>query len=148
MEIQFSNIFCGKTILFLWLVLVTVSKIIWPPLVSLSGLCVLSLRLIVQWLSCILLSVTLWSPVCRAFLSVTVSQSLFKFMAPKVVMPAHVSSSAAPSSFCPQSLPVWESFSREWALHTRWSVDPCIYLSMNIRSWLLWLEAGLNNMLV
>lgn len=41
MEIQFSNIFCGKTILFHRTVFVTLLKTMWPPLVSLSGLCVL-----------------------------------------------------------------------------------------------------------
>ena len=35
MEIQFSNIFCGKTVLFHWIVFVTLLKITWPPLISL-----------------------------------------------------------------------------------------------------------------
>ena len=55
-------------------------------------------------------SVIPWTAACQASLSLTISQSLPKFMCIASVMPSAISSSDALFSFCPQSFPASGTF--------------------------------------
>ena len=65
----------------------------------------------VQWFSHVQFFVTPWTAARQAFLSITNSPSLLKFMSIESVMPSNYSSSAVPSSSCLQSFSASGSFS-------------------------------------
>ena len=78
----------------------------------------LSFVVVVQSLSHVQLFATLWTEVCQAFLSSTISQSLLKFMSTESVMPSnHL---VLWLLFLPSVIPSIRVFSNELALHIRW----------------------------
>ena len=64
----------------------------------------------VQWLSCVQFFATPWTAAHQAFLSITNSQSLLKYMSIELVMSSNISSSLIPFSSCLQSCPASGSF--------------------------------------
>ena len=71
-----------------------------------------SMQTSVQFLSRVLLFVTLWTAACQASLSITNSQSLLKFMSIELVMPSNQSSSVVTFSSHLQSFQASGSFLR------------------------------------
>ena len=57
-----------------------------PPYIPTN---IVSLKIIVQLLSCVQFFVTPWTAACQASLSFTISQSLFKFMSIESMMPSN-----------------------------------------------------------
>ena len=86
----------------------------------------------VQLLSRVLLFATTWTAACQASLSITNSQSLFKFMSIESVMPSNHLILCYPLLLPPSIFPRIRIFSNESVLHTRWpkywsfslSIDP------------------------
>ena len=76
------------------------------------NICTYTYRVVatVQSLSCIGLFVSPWAVACQAFLSLTISGSLPKFMSIKSVMPSNQLICCCPHSSCPQSFPASGSF--------------------------------------
>ncbi|CAI9175303.1 unnamed protein product [Rangifer tarandus platyrhynchus] len=65
-------------------------------------------------------SVTLWTAACQASLSITISQSLLKFMSIELVMPSNRLILCRPLLLPPSIFPSILSFSNESALRIRW----------------------------
>ena len=65
---------------------------------------------VVQSLSFVQLFVTLWTAVCQASLSFTISWSLLKLTCIESMMPSNHPLSVTPFSSCPQSFPASGSF--------------------------------------
>ena len=61
-----------------------------------------------------------WTAVCQAFLSFTISQSLFSFMSIELVMPFNHFIFCHPLLLLPSFFPSIRVFSNESALHIRW----------------------------
>ena len=76
--------------------------------------------LVVQSISHVLLFVTAWTAALQACLSFSISQSLFKFMSIKLVMPSNHPVPRHPLLLLPSILPSIWVFSNELALHIRW----------------------------
>ena len=76
--------------------------------------------IVVQLLSCVQLFVTPWTAACKASLSFTISQSLFKLMSIESVMPSNHLILCCPLLFPPSIFPSIRVFSNESALHIRW----------------------------
>ena len=92
---------------------------------------------VVQSLSFVQLFVTLWTAVCQASLSFTISWSLLKLTCIESMMPSNHPLSVTPFSSCPQSFPASGSFpmsqlfkSGGQSIGTSTSVLP-----MNIQGW-------------
>ena len=89
----------------------------------------------VQSLSCVRLFATLWTAACQAYLSITNSCSLFKFMSIELVMP----SSGIPFPACLQSFPASGSFPiSQFFTSGGQSIGvspPASVLPMNIQDW-------------
>ena len=75
---------------------------------------------VVQLLSHVRLFVTLWTLVCQASLSFTISQSLLKLVCIKSVMPSNHLILCCPLVLPPSLFPSIWVFSTESALHIRW----------------------------
>ena len=75
---------------------------------------------IVQSLSCVWLSVTPWTAVCQASLSITNSRSLLKLIFILLVMPSNRLILCRPFLILPSIFPSIRVFSSELALHFRW----------------------------
>ena len=80
----------------------------------------LTLYCVPQSLSCIQLFVTLWTAACQASLSLTISQSLLKFMSIESVMPSNHLILCHPLLLLPSIFHSISVFSNESALHIRW----------------------------
>ena len=80
-----------------------------------------------------------WTVACHAFLSLTNSWSLLKFMSIKLVMPSNHLILCYPFSFCPQSFPASRSFpmSQFFATHGQSIVASASasVLPMNMQGW-------------
>ena len=75
----------------------------------------------VQWLSCVLLFITLWTAECQASLFITNSQSLLKLMSIESVMPSnHLTLCHSLLLLLPSIFPSIRVFSNESVLHIRW----------------------------
>ena len=74
----------------------------------------------VQLLSCVQIFVTSWIAARQAFLSITNSQSLFKLMSIKVVMPSNHLILCHPPLLLPPIPPSIRVFSNESTLRMRW----------------------------
>ena len=74
----------------------------------------------VQSLSHIRLSATPWTVAHQAFLSITNSQSLLKFMSIQLVMPSNQLILCRPLLLLPSIFPSIRVFSNESVLHIRW----------------------------
>ena len=74
----------------------------------------------VQSLSPIQLSETPWTVTCQAYLSITNSQSLLKFMSVESVMPSNHLILCRPLLLLPSIFPTIRVFSNESALRIRW----------------------------
>ena len=88
-------------------------KILTSNMSALNLKAYLMLQIIVQSLSRVQLFVILWTVVCQASLSFTISQSLFKLMSIESVMPSqpsHPLLPLVPLSFCLQYFPPSGSF--------------------------------------
>ena len=70
--------------------------------------------IVVQSLSLVWLFATPWTAALQVSLSLTISQSLLKFMSIELVMPSSSSSSVTFFSSCPQSFSVSGSFPKGW----------------------------------
>ena len=70
----------------------------------------LSIRVVLQLLSCVWLFETPWTAACQTPLSSTISQSLIRFMSIEPVMPSSHLILCHSLFLCPQSLPALESF--------------------------------------
>ena len=69
------------------------------------------MKVSVQSFSCVQLFATPWTEACQAFLSITNSQSLLKFMSINLMMPSnHLNLLSSPFSSCRQSFPASGSF--------------------------------------
>ena len=77
-------------------------------------------HVVVQLLSRVRLFVTPWTTACQAFLSFTISQSLFKLMSIESVMPSKHLILCGPL-LLPSIFPSIRVFSNKSALHIRWS---------------------------
>ena len=75
---------------------------------------------LVQSLSCVWLFATTWTAACQASLSITNSQSLFKFMSIESVMPSNHLILCHPLFFLSSILPSITVFSNESVLHIWW----------------------------
>ena len=93
----------------------------------------------VQSLSHVWLFVTPWSAACQASLSFTMSQSLLKFMSIELWCYPTISSSVAPFSSCPQSIPASGSFVMNWLCASGGQSNgvsaPASVLPVNIQGW-------------
>ena len=91
----------------------------------------------VQSLSGVQLFVTSWTAIHQAFLSFTISPSLFKFMSIESVMPSNHIILCHPILLLPSVFPSIRVFSNELPRHSRWpqywSFSFSISLSMNIQ---------------
>ena len=76
-----------------------------------------------QWLSCVRLFVTPWTPPHQASLFFTISQSLLKPMSIELVMPANHLIPCCFLRHLPSIFPSVRVFSNESALHIRWPKD-------------------------
>ena len=92
---------------------------------------------IVQLLSHVRLFVTWWTAAPQAFLSITISWNLLKFMSIESVMPSNRLFLCHPLSSCPQSFSASESFPMSWlfasggqSIGASASIPP-----MNIQDW-------------
>ena len=65
-------------------------------------------------------SATPWTAACQASLSITNSQSLFKFLSIKSVMPSNYLILCRPLLLMPSIFPSIRAFSNESTLHIRW----------------------------
>ena len=74
----------------------------------------------VQSLSCVWLCVTPWTAACQASLSITNSQSLFKLMSFKLVMPSNHLIFCCPFLLLPSIFSSIRVFSSESVLRIRW----------------------------
>ena len=75
---------------------------------------------VVQSPSCVLLFATPWTAACQASLSLTIAQSLPKFMSTASVRPSRHLILWCPLLLLPSILPSIRDFSNEWAVHIRW----------------------------
>ena len=99
---------------------------------------------IVQSLSCVWLSVTPWTAVCQASLSITNSRSLLKLVSIELVMPSNHLILCHPLLLLPSIFPSIGVFSNESVLHIRWpkywsfsfSISPSNEYSGLISFWL------------
>ena len=84
-------------------------------------------------------SVTPWTAACQAYLSITISQSLFRLMSTELAMPSNhlISSSVVPFSSCLQSFPASGSFlmSRLFALGRQSIGASASFLPVNFQDW-------------
>ena len=74
----------------------------------------------VQLLSCVQLFATPWTAACQAFLSITNSWSLLKFMSIESVVPSNHLILCHPLLLLPLNFPSISTFSNESVLHIRW----------------------------
>ena len=74
----------------------------------------------VQWLSGVQLFVTSWAAIHQAFLSFTISLSLFKLMSIESVMPSNHLFPCHPILLLPSVFPSIRVFSSELPRHSRW----------------------------
>ena len=74
----------------------------------------------VQLLSCVRPFATPWTETCQAFLSITNSQSLPKFMSIELVMPSNHLILCRPLILLPSVFPNIRVFPNESVLHIRW----------------------------
>ena len=87
-----------------------------PPYIPTN---IVSLKIIVQLLSCVQFFVTPWTAACQAFLYYTTSWSLLKLMSTDLVMLVnHLI--LCPLLLLPSIFPRIKVFSSESALHIRW----------------------------
>ena len=77
---------------------------------------VLNQTVVVQSLSCVQLSVTLWAAACQAFLSFTVSQSLLQVLSVELVRPSNHLILCHPHLLLPSIFPRIRVFSNESVL--------------------------------
>ena len=91
----------------------------------------LTLYCVPQSLSCIQLFVTLWTAACQASLSLTISQSLLKFMSIESVMPSNHLILCCPLLLLPSIFPSIRVFSNELVLHIRWPKYWSVNLSIS-----------------
>ena len=95
------------------------------------------MKVSVQSFSCVQLFATPWTEACQAFLSITNSQSLLKFMSINLVMPSNHLIFCCALLLLPSIFLSIEVFSNELALHIRWlkcwsfSISP----SNDIQGW-------------
>ena len=96
----------------------------------------------VQLLSHVRLSVTRWTAARQAFLSITDSQSLLKFMSIKSVMPLNHPILCRPLLLLPSVSPSIRVFSNESVLHIRWpnyltylQIKTALFLGTRIWHW-------------
>ena len=93
----------------------------------------------VQLLSHVWLFATLWTVACQASLFITSSQSLFKLMPIKLVIPSNHLILCCPLLFLPSIFPSIRVFSNELVLGIRWpkywSFSFNISPSKNIQDW-------------
>ena len=75
---------------------------------------------VVQSLSCVWLSVTLWTAAHQASLTFTISWSLLKLMSIELVMPSNHLTLCHPCLLLPSIFPSIRVFSNESALHIKW----------------------------
>ena len=96
-------------------------------------------KLIVRLLSRVWLFVTPWTAACQASLSFTISQSSIKLMSIESMMPSNHLILCHPLFLLPSVFRGIRVFSRESALHIRWSkywsFSLTIILPMNIQGW-------------
>ena len=93
---------------------------------------------VVQSLSCVQLFATPWIAVHQAFLSFTVSWSLFKLMSIELVMPSKHLILCRPLLLPPSIFPSIRIFSNKSLLHIRWSKywpASASVLPMSIQDW-------------
>ena len=102
------------------------SDIIWSVF-----LCVFPSISSVQLLSHIQLFETLYTAVCQASLSLTVTQSLLKLMSIELVMPSNHLSLCHPLHLLPSISPSIRVFSNESVLHIRWTKYRSFSFSIN-----------------
>ena len=81
---------------------------------------VVTIVVVVQLPSCVLLFVTSWATACQAPVSSTVSWSLLKFMSIESVMLSNQLILCFPLFFLPSIFPSIRVFSNESALYIRW----------------------------
>ena len=105
----------------------------WLFLLRGSNACRLSsllLAVVVQWLNCVWLFVTLWTAIRHASLPFTISQSLLKFMSVEPVMLSNhliLCHHPSPSTFSlsqHQVLFQWASSSHRWPKYWSFSISP------------------------
>ena len=82
--------------------------------------CLHPICLSVQLPSCVQLFATPWTGVCQASLSLTISQSLPKFLFIEMVMPSDHLILCCPLLLLPSIFPSIRVFSNELVLHIRW----------------------------
>ena len=75
---------------------------------------------VAQSLSCVLLFETPWPAACEAFLSFTISQSLFRLLSIESIMPSNHLILCRPLLLLSSIFPSIRVFSSESALHIRW----------------------------
>ena len=80
----------------------------------------LLLQVVVQSISPVQLFVTPWTAACQASLSITNSQSLFRFMSTESLMPSNHLVLCRPLLLMPSIFPSISVFSNESALFIRW----------------------------
>ena len=78
---------------------------------------------VVLSLKCVWLFATPWTAARQASLSLTVSQSLLRFMSVESVIPPNHLILSPPFASCPLIFPSVRVFSSELALHIRWPKD-------------------------
>ena len=83
-------------------------------------MCLASSVVIVQSPNCVRLFPTLWTAACQASLSVTISQSLPKFMSVELVIPSNNLILCHPLLLPPSIFRSIKVFSSELTLHIRW----------------------------
>ena len=91
-------------------------------MIALTSLLVnfLFLAVVVQLLSHVPLCVTPWTAACQASLSITVSQSLLKFMSIELMMISDHLILCSPLLLLPSIFPSIRVFTSQLALHIRW----------------------------
>ena len=80
----------------------------------------MAIVVVVQSLSCVRLLVSPWTAACQASLSLTISQTLPKFMSIAWVMPSNHLILWCPLLLLPSIFPSMRDFSNELAVHIRW----------------------------
>ena len=95
---------------------------------------------VIQWLNCVWFLVTPWTAACQAApLSLTISQSLLKFMSIESVMLSNHLILCCPFSFCLHSFPASESFLKCWLFtsggQSIGASGSAPVLPMNIQGW-------------
>ena len=86
---------------------------------------------VVQLLSCVQLFVNPWTAACKASLSFTISQSLFKLMSIELVIPSNCLILCHPLFFLLSIFPSIRVFSNESVLHIRWPKYWCFNFSIS-----------------